>query len=673
MLFNRKILLLFVFVLINAMAIGQSKQPDDSTAIYPLPVVTVTANPVGPAMFRTPFSVSNISLSDSVAIKNTSLEDVISSAGGIFIKDYGAMSGIKTISQRGLGSEHTLFLLNGMRISSFQNGLVDLGVLPLDGAGRVIVTRGGQSAEYGSDAVGGSVNIIPGFNLDEIHGTRLTYSSGSFGRMKFHINEGVSFNQTAILDAGLGIENSNEDFPFLFHNGSVTTTVIRQNADLKSQFGHLRSAWLINSFSTLSLYSTYYNSDRGSPGPVSSPTTVSHARQSDRDALVQAGYTISFPEGRAFSIYAQGHYAYERYNDPDLIIAAIPLDDYFRNIDLRVTAKFTDSFEEGRFQFTAGAEAARTSAEGNSIAGDVSRNEGGLFVIGVSNFTLNNPVFSNLSFFPAMRIDIIEPSMTVFSPQAGAVLKFNTTDIGFLENFQSAIRTNVSRNFRMPTFNELYYAMGGGIGNPNLEPEHSTSFDIGGDQTFSFAGDHLLKETFFLVDMENRITWVAAGGLNVTPKNLRHVRSNGWEVGYQWHSERDIVTVDMNYTRNTARKISEDYANDPTVEKQLIYIPEEMANVSFGILQHFNGIALRSLGITFRTQYTGFRYTTEDNASFLPSHYVSSLECHSRFDLSNILMRLRFEVKNLFDEDYQAILSYPMPMRSYQVTAEIEY
>jgi vitamin B12 transporter len=654
-------------------ALGQQSNRVDSTTVYPLPAITVTSSWVGPELFQTPFSFSNISLSDSVSIKNILLEDVIASSGGNLIKDYGGVSGIKTISQRGLGSEHTLFLLNGMRISSFENGLVDLGVLPLDGADRVVVTNGGQSAEYGPDAVGGSVNIVHAQNFGELPHARITSAFGSFGTSRYHVSGGAAMNHTAIVEAGLGVERSSGEFPFLFHNGNLATSVTRQDADIVSQFGHARASLLLDPASSLSIFSTYYSSDRGSPGPVTSKSSFSRARQIDDDGVVQAGFTQSFSERNALNVSAQVHYTYERYNDPDLVIANVPLNDYFKNIDLRATGRFADSFESGKYQFTAGVDAARTTAEGNSIAGSFSRNEAGVFATGVFNFLIENSVFAIISLFPALRADFIESSLSVVSPQLGALLKFNTTDFGFIREFQSAIRTNVSRNFRMPTFNELYYAIGGGIGNPYLEPEHSTSYDAGTDIAFILGGEHVLKLTYFFIDMENRITWVPAGGLNVTPENLRHVQSDGLEANYQWHSNGELLMLEMNYSLNNARKISEDYPHDATIDKQLIYVPEEVGNISLGITKYFDAVVIRSLGMAFKTQYTGFRYTNEDNSSFLPSFYVSSLVCHGRIDIGEFKTRFKFESRNIFGKDYQIVQSYPMPMRSYQFTFELEY
>ncbi|MFI5252303.1 MAG: TonB-dependent receptor plug domain-containing protein [Bacteroidota bacterium] len=651
----------------------QSNSQADSGKVYPLPIITVRANQPVPMMFRSPFSVSTISLDDSIAPKTPTLDNALSSTDGIFIKDYSGLSGIKTISQRGLGSEHTLILLNGMRISSFENGLVDLGIIPLDAGNRVIVTHGGQSAEYGPDAVGGTVNILSQPNFNDNTKIGLTSTIGSFGRTRSHLNAETPVSENFRIGGGFGVEKSEENYPFLFHNGNITSTVIRQNSDLVAQFGNFNSSLLINSLSSLSIFSTYYNTERGSPNSISSPDAISHQRLADRDGVVQAAYSLALSAGDALSVTVQDHYAYERYRDPDFFIGGNLLDDYFKNNDARVTGKFSSSYDEGKFQIVAGADASETSAEGNSINTGVSRSELGAFMTGVSTFSFDNSVLSGISFFPALRMDMIEKSSPVFSPQLGGLMKFKTTDIGFINNFQSAIRASMSRNFRMPTFNELYYTTGGGIGNPDLQPEHSTSFDAGTDVSFNLDGRHELKATYFMTDMDNRITWVSAGGANVTPKNLRHVQSFGWEINYAWHSPGDIFSLDLNYTSTIARKISEDYPGDPTVFKQLLYVPEEMANISFGVTKHFDAILIRTLGAKFRTGYTGFRYTSEDNASFLPSFYESSLEFNSRLDISTVGTRMKFEIRNIFNKDYQVILGYPMPMRYYSFTVELDY
>ena len=67
-----------------------------------------------------------------------SFADILSSGSAVFIKDYGGTPAqLKTITLRGTGAEHTVFLLDGNRISSIQNGLLDLSLVPIESIDRV--------------------------------------------------------------------------------------------------------------------------------------------------------------------------------------------------------------------------------------------------------------------------------------------------------------------------------------------------------------------------------------------------------------------------------------------------------------------------------------------------------------------------------------------------------
>lgn len=99
---------------------------------YSLEGVVITASRVPETESYSPSFVTVLSHQDIEAANGVSLADVLTPSTGIFIKDYGSASAVKTISQRGLGSEHTLVLLNGLRVSSMQNGLMDLGLMPTD-------------------------------------------------------------------------------------------------------------------------------------------------------------------------------------------------------------------------------------------------------------------------------------------------------------------------------------------------------------------------------------------------------------------------------------------------------------------------------------------------------------------------------------------------------------
>ena len=82
---------------------------------------------------------------------------------------------------------------------------------------------------------------------------------------------------------------------------------------------------------------------------------------------------------------------------------------------------------------------------------------------------------------------------------------------------------------------------------------------------------------------------------------------------------------------------------------------------------------LTQVGGTFTNSYVGYRYYTEDNIGFLPSYQVAAMNIRARLSFPPITGLVKCEISNLFDEDYQVIIGYPMPGRSFRVTVGVEY
>lgn len=89
------------------------------------------------------------------SLNGSRLQDVLVLGDALFIKDYCFNSGSKTISLNSTQSEHTLVLIDGVRLNSRQNAQFDLSLLNLDNVSSIEVSKGGSSALYGSEAIGG--------------------------------------------------------------------------------------------------------------------------------------------------------------------------------------------------------------------------------------------------------------------------------------------------------------------------------------------------------------------------------------------------------------------------------------------------------------------------------------------------------------------------------------
>jgi outer membrane cobalamin receptor len=637
---------------------------------YTLQEVVVTSARVPQTSSYSPSFVTVLSKKEIELMNATSLAQIVSPAAGIFIKDYGSTSGLKTISQRGLGTEHTLILLNGLRVSSVQNGLVDLGLVPIDDIESVEIVRGGQSASYGADAVAGLINVVT--KSARGRNSVLAMSSiGSFGYRRYQVSGNLSSSNDGVR-LSYGEERSDEDFPFQFHNGPSLKNLNRSNSDHSARYGTFSGGLWIGERTRLRLVTSTYSSERGVPGAVVSQFNITGARQTDKDHLLQALLTSGVTESVSLGMAVQFHSAYERYRDPGLSIGGTMLDTYFRNDDIRLEPH-VDVVVNNRLRVAVGTELVHTSASGNSLAGDVTRKQAGTFIAGEVVLPSMGGAVKDVSVFPSLRYDAISSMTPTWSPQVGALIGFAEFDAGVVRRIAPALRSSVSRNFRMPTFNELYFNGGGGFGNAALRPERSTSVDLGGSVHFLLAGEHHAQITYFVNDMSDRIVWAPISSSSVAPKNLRRVRSAGFETCYRWDLPEKLLSLQAGYTISNSRKVSADYPGDPTINTQLAYLPQEMLAFSANATFSVNAAVLKELGSAVSYSFVGYRYYTEDNTDYLPSHQVVNVSVRSRLVIDELAMLAKIEINNLFSEDYQVMLGYPMPPRSYRFTLVIEY
>lgn len=134
-----------------------------------------------------------------------------------------------------------------------------------------------------------------------------------------------------------------------------------------------------------------------------------------------------------------------------------------------------------------------------------------------------------------------------------------------------------------------------------------------------------------------------------------------------------MISFETNYTNGSSIKISEDKRGDPSYNKQLIYIPQEMMNVSLSVTQHHASHFLEEIGASLAHQFISYRFYSADNTEFLPSYSIMNASLRSRARVAGLVFSARCEIQNIFNTDYQVIIGYPMPMRSYSLTIGAEY
>lgn len=179
-------------LLVASAAFAQSADgrapPTDSTG---LSAVLVTANRVPAERIAVASSTTLITAEDIARRQDNTLPDVLKDAPGLNLVQSGGPGGVASVFLRGTNSNHVKVLVDGIDVSdpSTPTGAVDFGQFATAGVARVEVLRGPQSGLYGSDAIGGVINVVTRTGEGPAHVTA-GLEGGSFG--SFNQNAGVS-------------------------------------------------------------------------------------------------------------------------------------------------------------------------------------------------------------------------------------------------------------------------------------------------------------------------------------------------------------------------------------------------------------------------------------------------------------------------------------------------
>lgn len=255
------------------------------------------------------------------------------------------------------------------------------------------------------------------------------------------------------------------------------------------------------------------------------------------------------------------------------------------------------------------------------------------------------------------------------SPRAG---------VAWLLNDYLKVRANYGEAFRMPAANELAYDLWSWgthtVGNPNLKPEKSATYETGIDFAWNALASSL---TWFHTNFKDKIQSVAKPGPISTWENIGGAKFEGFEgemsydIGalFSWSFE---VKPYVSFTYLTK------YEDDQT-GKDLKYTEKE--NVSYGI-----AVSNRkdlSAGLNF--VYTGKKMIDDWENAGPPTWVAPEIE-EGGFTVANLTLSkklldfkqyggitLKGEIQNLFDEDYHFVKGYPMAGRSFYLGMRYDF
>jgi iron complex outermembrane receptor protein len=260
---------------------------------------------------------------------------------------------------------------------------------------------------------------------------------------------------------------------------------------------------------------------------------------------------------------------------------------------------------------------------------------------------------------------------------AGLVRYFPTSDLrfeagikkDFVENISSPVLysfsgrwqlakwylvgASFSRNFKFPTFNDLYWGQGG---NPDLVPETSINLDMDHELTF---GDLKLTVSPYYMDIKNYINWLPTAAGYWAAFNTYSVEIYGLDsrVTYRKNLGNHHFTLNGGYTYSRS--------TNKLTGMQMMYVPLHKATGNIDYRYRFLSIYVQGL-------FNGLTYTTTDEkrADAIDPYFVLNAGISAKF-LNHYT--LGFKVNNFTDTVYQTVSYYPLPKRNYSVYININF
>lgn len=594
---------------------------------------------------------SRIEIIDSKRIESVNgnrLSDIFKSSSSVFIKSYGLSPSLQTISLNGLGTEHTLIIIDNVRLNSFQNSLVDLSLISKDNIERIEIMNNGVSSIYGSDAIGGVVNIIlkNRENLYEQNNVKLnaSISLGSFNTKEYSLGlyqQFKKFNSRIFFSK----ETSDGDFDYYFNNGSIKTLKHRQNSSYSIYDFTLNAQYILDENNLVKILSTYSDQDKHIPG-IETGTAPPLTKQYDKNW----NNILTIENILWEDIYLNTNFNFQN-NFMNYSIQPI-LNSSYNNFVYSTSSEL--KIKKNNYGFTTGYNFYHALLKSKELIKGVKRNQHAVFVSSVFN------LFSWFKLFPSSRYDFISDIKEgTYTYKLGINLKPFKQD-----NF--SIKTNFGKNFRAPSFNDLYWK---NSGNENLKPEKSFNAEMGFYYFFYEFLNAQIDFSYTYILAVNKIVWSPQSNGFWSPQNIAKSVSNNLSFNIQLSK---TISNDLKFNVNAglqlvnSKKTSENYKNDPTKNKYVPYIPLQSTNINFSVQQ-------KLFEINIFYSCIGKRYFDFVNAILMKPFDLIDANISYKLSLFNVNTKLRFEVNNLFNKDYEIISGYPMPLRYFNLTLLINY
>ncbi len=557
-------------------------------------------------------------LSDSILqIHTHSLTDVLRFNSTLYLKEHG-YGMTSSVAFRGTNAAQTAVIWNGIAVNSVLNGQTDFNTILPQSFDNVIIRSGGGSVQYGSGAVGGSIHLNNDIQFKTINNKYLQIGYGSYNTLSGTVKTQQAGDKT-YLDAGVIFVASDNDYTVLKTEGK------NENGALSRFTGFLNTGFKFGN-QVLTFQSNYYYGNRNFSSTL---TTINKDNYKDVNTRNLLQWKIISQKWEGIAKVAHLFERYRYYPDKEQSL-------YFEGAANTFLGEYSFTyFVSKEIEVHALTNFTYIKATGSNIGGNNRRT---LSPVVLWSHRVSNKFRYGFQLRKEFLNDFDNPLLLAIEGNYQISKRFS-------------VLFNASKNYRVPTFNDLFWQGGG---NPNLQPETSLQGEIGGEFTFK---NGRISTQLYLINSKDLIKWIPQNSGIWEPVNIAEVQNYGTEVTVNYQVKKGNHHVDFLSGYGFTKAI------DQQSNKQLIYVPYH--KLTAGIDYQY-----KKMNTYIQLLHNAKVFTTTDNKEELPGYQVVNAGLSYVF---NTVKTLGVRINNVFNTYYENVAYRPMPNRNIQVYLNLKF
>ncbi len=600
---------------------------------------------------------SKIEAMDSIKLNTVSggsLTDMINRYLPIYIKQ--DAGGLSTIRFRGTSPDHTAIMFDGININSLTLGHSNMSNIPMFLFDEVKVQFGSSSSLYGTDAIGGSIQLNNKLELNKGFSTELQQDFGSFGSYFTGLKLGYSNNKIQYSIKAFYQQKENE-FSFLniaakdfekdeFIDDKQKNTAIKNygilqifNFKITDKLFFYTKQWYQNNWHEVqpNMSENYYGAD--------------YKEIENNNLRITTG--LNYNSGKHKFTTGFGYvYDYQLYdNNYDETISTQTITGDFNY--------YNSNFLSGNFNV--GMNYSHLTSDVYAYKEDIKEDRFDFY----TSYKLK--IIQSLTMAVNLRETVVIDYANQFAPSIGF-------DYRIIETNEKKINASVSvsKSFKIPSFNDRFWYPNG---NPDILPENGMNYEIG--SKYSIKGNKNTLNfgfTAFVLNIDNWIQWIPVtnslpppnDGTMWRPQNITEAQSIGVELDFDNTFKIRNVNLSwgIRYSLTNVSSVDDFWNFNFSEREQLFYTPKHIANL-------YTTVGYDSWYFNLSGSYTGERFT--ESREILEGYFLANASIIKNFNLKKNIFSINLNINNLFNKAYQNQAYYAMPGTNFNLSLKYLY